>query len=123
MTTKGIKIIMWICIAVLTFQFLGAGMTKLLGSWSVRFSAWGYPLAFMYVIGTLETIGVVGLFFSKTRKWSVMLFIIIMFGAAYTHISSAEFLRVIHNGIMVGISLLVMQLNQKLKRQGDSTIA
>ena len=113
MSTKGIKIIMWICISALTVQFLAAGISKLWGTWSVKFEEWGYPLTFMYVIGSLETIGVVGLFFSKARKWSAMLFILIMIGAAYTHFSSSEYLRIIHTGLVVGFLFLVIELNRK----------
>jgi putative oxidoreductase len=115
MNKKGVKIIMWICISVLTIQFLLAGLGKLLGAWPVKFAAWGYSLTFMYTIGLLEILGTGGLFLSKTRKWSCILFTIIMAGAAYTHISSSEYLRIIHNLIIAGLSLLIIRLNQKLK--------
>ena len=116
MSIRGIKITMWICIAVLTLQFLGAGITKLTGSWTARFAGWGYSSAFMYVVGVLEVLGVAGLYIPKYRKWSAMLFILIMFGAAYTHISNSENPRLIHNAIMAGISLLIIQLNGKIRK-------
>ena len=106
---------MWICISVLTVQFLVAGIGKLLGAWSVKFADWGYSLTFMYAIGLLEIIGVAGLFLSRTRKWSGILFTIIMVGAAYTHISNLEYLRIIHNVIIACLSLLIMQLNRKIR--------
>ena len=115
MNTKGIKIVMWICISVLTIQFLAAGIGKLLGAWSAKFAGWGYSLTFMYSIGLLEVIGVAGLFLRKTRKWSGILFTTIMVGAAYTHISNLEYLRIIHNVIIACLSLLIMQLNRKIR--------
>jgi len=114
MNKKGIKIIMWICISALGLQFLAAGIGKLLGAWSAKFADWGYSLIFMYTIGLLEIIGAGLLFLSKTRKWSCILFTTIMVGAVYTHISSSEYLRIIHNVIIVGLLILIIQLNQKL---------
>lgn len=113
---------MWICIAILTIQFLGAGVTKLTGAWSSKFAGWGYSTAFMYAIGTIEIIGVVGLFISRTRKWSTVLLILIMAGAAYTHISNLEYGRVIHNAIVAGLSFLVMHLDRKSLSQLPSNI-
>jgi uncharacterized membrane protein YphA (DoxX/SURF4 family) len=115
MKTKGIKILMWICISLLTLQFLGAGVTKLLGGWSSKFIAWGYSSTFVYTIGSLEIIGVVGLFLPKARKWSAILLTFIMVGAAYTHLSYSEPVRVVHNGIITGLLLLVIRLDQKLR--------
>lgn len=104
---------MWICIACLTVQFLGAGISKMSGSWSTRFSGWGYPTAFMYVIGALEIIGVVGLFFSKTRKWSAVILIIVMIGAAGTHVLNAEYVRMIHNAVVAGVLLAVISFQTR----------
>jgi putative oxidoreductase len=115
MSTKGIKIIVWICIAVLTVQFLGAGITKLLGTWSAKFIDWDYPIALMYTIGLLEIMGVIGLYFSKTRKWSAVLFILVMIGAAYTHVSNGEYQRIIHNGIVAGLSFLVFAAEAEIR--------
>jgi putative oxidoreductase len=115
MKTRSAKIIMWICIALLTLQFLAAGLGKFLGAWSSKFDGWGYPLMFMYIIGLFELTGVAGLYLSITRKWSALLLILIMIGAAYTHISSTEYLRIIHNVIIAGIASLVIQMNKEIE--------
>ena len=115
MSTKGIKISMWICIAVLSLQFLAAGSGKILGSWAGKFSDWGYPIWFMYLIGLLEIVGLAGLYHSRTRKWSAAILILIMAGAAYTHLTNQEYPRIIHNAIIGGISALVLILSNKLR--------
>lgn len=104
---------MWLCIGCLAVQFLAAGATKLLGAWSSRFADWGYPYAFAHIIGSLEIIGVIGLFFSRTRKWSTLLFIFIMTGAAYTHISNSEYVRIVHNAVVAVLSFLVLRWDRQ----------
>jgi len=108
MNTKVARVILWISIVCLTVQFLAAGVSKLSGAWTSRFSTWGYSTTFMYGIGVLEIIGVTGLYFSRTRKWSAVLFIVLMVGAACTHVLNAEAVRVIHNVVVAGLALLVI---------------
>ena len=57
------KVTYWILTILLSAIFLLAGLTKLLGLEMevVSFRAWGYPLWFMYVVGTVETLGAIGL--------------------------------------------------------------
>jgi uncharacterized membrane protein YphA (DoxX/SURF4 family) len=105
---------MWICISLLTVQFGSAGLSKFLGDgWSSKFDEWGYPMALAYVVGALEIAAVVSLFFSRTRKWSSVVLMLIMLGAAYTHLSNSEPLRLIHNAVLGGIAFLVMHLDRK----------
>lgn len=54
----------------------------------------------IYAASALEIAAVIGLVFDTTKKWSTILFISIMIGAAYTHIANAEYARVIYNGIV-----------------------
>jgi uncharacterized membrane protein YphA (DoxX/SURF4 family) len=108
MNTKTARVILWICIACLVVQFLAAGLSKIAGAWVSRFSGWGYSVEFMYGVGVLEIMGVAGLFFSRTRKWSALVFILIMIGAAVTHILNSEYVRVIHNGLVAGGSVLIV---------------
>jgi putative oxidoreductase len=115
MNTKVARVVMWTGIACLTVQFLAAGVSKMAGAWASRFSDWGYSMAFMYVIGALEIIGVAGLFFSKTRKWSAAILILIMVGAAITHVLSSEHVRLIHNGVVAGLSFLVIYFDRRTR--------
>jgi uncharacterized membrane protein YphA (DoxX/SURF4 family) len=116
MSKKSVTIMMWICISLLSIQFFLAGIGKLSGSWAIKFKAWGYPPALMYATGLLEIIAVVGLFIYQTRKWSAIVLVFIMGGASYTHISNAEYSRVIHNVIITGVSVLVIYLNEKVRK-------
>jgi putative oxidoreductase len=51
---------------------------------------WGYPLWFMYVIGTLELMGLVGLMLPAFRPFAALGLIGLMVGAAATHIRVGE---------------------------------
>lgn len=112
MKPKTLKLLSWVCIAALTVQFLAAGITKLLGAWSSRFTSWGYPVSLAYFIGLLEIVGVVSLFTSRARKWSALLLIGIMISAALTHIFAGEYVRVIHNGVIILLALYLMHKPQ-----------
>lgn len=115
MNARSAKIIMWICIALLTVQFLAAGIGKFSGAWTIKFAGWGYPIIFMYLIGLLELAGTVGLYLGKTRKWSALLLILIMVGAVCTHAYSTEYLRIIHNLIVAGLGFVVIQMNREIE--------
>ncbi|MEK7612101.1 MAG: DoxX family protein [Patescibacteria group bacterium] len=69
--------------------FFVEGVTKLIGLQFQTdfFTAWGYPLWFMYVVGVLELAGALGLLMSKYRLCATIGLLGIMVGAFYTHIS------------------------------------
>lgn len=108
---------MWVGVTLMTLQFVAAGVGKFLGTWSSKFDGWGYPLAFMYIVGVLELVGVAGLYLHATRKWAAFLLILIMAGAAYTHLASAEYGRVIHNAIIAGLAVLVILMDRNARLQ------
>jgi len=114
MRTKTTKIIMWVLVALMTFQFLAAGLAKFVGAWTIKFVDWGYPAYFVYLVGLVEVGGVVLLFFTKLRKWGVLVLIITMLGAMVTHIMNDEFGRLIHNGILVLLLSVIWFLGNRL---------
>jgi hypothetical protein len=115
MSAKGIKIILWGCVAILAVQFIAAGVGKLAGLWTVKFANWGYSISFMYLIGLMEIAGVAGLFFNRTREWSAFALMSIMFGAAYTVVVHGEGIRVIHHAVIGILLLSVIVLSRRLK--------
>jgi uncharacterized membrane protein YphA (DoxX/SURF4 family) len=113
MKPKTIKILMWSFITLMAVQFLAAGVGKITGDWNNMFIRWGYSTSFAYIIGFIEVAAVVGLFVPKTRKWAVLVLIITMIGAVYTHIMNTEYSRIIHNMILFVILSGIYYLDRK----------
>lgn len=112
MNPKTKKTLMWICIVLLALQFLAASAGKLTGAAEENFIRWGYSTVFMYIIGVLEFFCAIGLFFPGFRKRAALGIIVIMAGAAYTHLTHDEGIRVIHNAILVLLALGVFVLSK-----------
>lgn len=81
----------------LAVGFLLAGGTKLAGmEMQVEdFRAWGYPVWFMYLTGTLEVLAAVLIFVPPTRFYGALLLVVIMIGAAGTHLWHEEWVETI----------------------------
>lgn len=114
MKPKTTKVIIWILIALMTVQFVAAGIGKLTGAWESMFTEWGYSILFMYLIGVLEIVSVIILYISKLRKWAIITLLIIMLGAAITHILNLEYSRIIHNVILIVILSLIFYLDKRV---------
>ena len=106
------KTIMWILIGLLALQFTSAGLPKFTGSWDTKFADWGYPSFFVYLIGLVEIVGIIGLFIRKTRKWAVIALMLTMIGAAITHALNDEASRLIHNFILIALLVSVFYLHK-----------
>ena len=113
MNPKTKKILMWICVVLLALQFLAASAGKLMGAAEENFIRWGYTTTFMYIVGALELICVVGLFIPNFRKRAALGIIVIMIGAAYTHLTHDEAIRVIHNVVLVLLAIGVITLSKE----------
>ena len=85
-----------ICLIVLSvllgITFIGSGGMKLAGHEMAveNFKRWGLPTWFLYGTGCLEVLAGLGMFFRKTRFPSAGLLIVVMIGAAATHIKAGE---------------------------------
>jgi uncharacterized membrane protein YphA (DoxX/SURF4 family) len=79
----------WVLRALLSLGFLVPGLTKFSpqAGWVERFAGWGYAAWFVTVIGSLETLGAIGLWVPRTRPYAVALLAIIMLGAVYTNLT------------------------------------
>jgi putative oxidoreductase len=113
MNPKTRKILMWVCIVLLALQFVAAAAGKLTGAAEENFIRWGYSGTFMYIIGALEIICAIGLFFPAFRKRAALGIIVIMLGAAYTHLTHDEGIRLIHNAILVLMAVGVIALSKE----------
>jgi uncharacterized membrane protein YphA (DoxX/SURF4 family) len=95
---------------VLALLYLLMGLPKL-GSLSDvvhRFeSHWGYSETFMYVVGTVEFFGAIGLLLPKIRLISAMLLGVIMSGAIYTHLAFDPAFMVLLPGTCLALLVFV----------------
>ena len=89
MMKKLIKAALWIVLGVM---FIMAGGAKLMGQHSQveHFAQWGYPIWFLYLIGTIEVGGGICLFIPKAQFYGIVVLSITMVGAALTHLRAGE---------------------------------
>ncbi|MDZ4716027.1 MAG: DoxX family protein [Cytophagales bacterium] len=112
MSPKTKSILLWVSIGLLALQFIAAGLGKLTGATESAFIGWGYDTTFMYVIGTLEVLGAIGLFIKPLRTWAALGLIGLMVGAAYTHVTHDEMMNLLHNLVIVSIAVTVIRLSK-----------
>ena len=111
---KILKILLFIIFSI-------EGITKLIGlQFQINaFDKWGYPPLFIYVIGTLELIGAIGLLIPKVRIYVNIGLIGIIIGAFYTHISRHDPFRMMGLAIITSLlliaNLLILLKKNKVK--------
>lgn len=83
----------WIVQVLLALLFLMMGGQKLMGAEeaAANFARWGYPGFMIYLIGTFEVLGAIGLLIPRLASLAALGLIVIMLGAVYTHISHGEY--------------------------------
>ena len=117
MKNKKLKtILLWALQILLALLFLAAGSGKFLGSevWQQKFLDWGYPNNFYLVIGAVETIAAILLLIPKFTRYAVMLLVVVMLGAAMTHLFNNQAPELIRPGIfLVFLSTLIYFRKEK----------
>jgi putative oxidoreductase len=115
MNPKTKKILLWVCIVPLVALFAMTSFGKLSGATEAKtnFIRWGYNYTFMYFIGGLEGLAAIGLLISSLRKWAAIGLILIMTGAAYTHLTHAEPSNVIMNLSVSLVAIGVIRFSKK----------
>lgn len=103
--SKGKKVLAWILQVLLGLEFLIAGFAKLsMGEvWQAKFEDWGYPDSFYLVVGVLEMVGGLLIFFPKLASRVAIGLGGIMIAATITHILAQEW-----KGIVVTLIILVV---------------
>ncbi len=109
MKSKIKNIVIWIIQILLAAAFIMVGLGKLAGrgEWVNLFSDWGYPQYFYLFIGAVEAICGILMLIPKTVGYSVVVLIIVMIGAALTHLLNNESLGQII-GSLVYLTLLLI---------------
>lgn len=102
---KTTNIIAWILQVLMGLEFILAGQAKFTrpADWSKSFERWGFPDNFYLIIGGLELIGALAIFFPKYASKAALGLGIIMIGASITHAVHGEWNRIIVTLILSGI--------------------
>ncbi len=95
--SRRVQVIAWVLSGLLALAFVVAGLPKVFGAsvWIAKFAAWGYPRWSVAVVGLLEVGGGVLLLVPKAARYAVILLLVIMAGAAWTHLANGEGLQVL----------------------------
>ena len=103
---------------LLTLVFLGAGVSKLLGSEQLvqDFTNMSIPLWFMYVTGLIEVGSVVLMWIPKTRLLGALGLVATMVGAVFVHIMAAEFAVLVVPVIFLVLAGIVAWTNRPVFR-------
>lgn len=80
----------WALALILAWFFITSGYPKIIGGEAManRFVDWGYSREFSRIIGILEILGGILVLIPRAAFYSSILFIGIMIGAIYTHLST-----------------------------------
>jgi uncharacterized membrane protein YphA (DoxX/SURF4 family) len=86
------NIVTWVLSALLAAVYLLTGGMKLAGTEEVasNFGKFGYPLWFSYLVGLGEIGGALLLFASQVASYAAGFLILIMLGAAFSHLRVGE---------------------------------
>ena len=84
---RAMTVFVWVVTVIETLLMCLAGAGKFAGDhWPKLFEGWGYPLWFMYAIGTAEILGALLLLAPRLASWAAGGLAIIMMGAIITQI-------------------------------------
>jgi uncharacterized membrane protein len=89
-------IIYWIAIILLSFGMLGSGLAQLFQAKDMvdLVVPLGYPLYFLYIIGTWKILGVIAILvprFKLLKEWAYAGFFFLMTGALVSHLASGDY--------------------------------
>ena len=89
------KIIYWISTALLSFGMLASGLQQILHAKEMvdLVVPLGYPLYFLYIIGTWKILGVITILipgFKLAKEWAYAGFFFVMTGALVSHLASGD---------------------------------
>ncbi len=115
--SKAKNIVGWVLQILLGVLFLISAVPKLMGEATVvaNFEHWGYPGWFLTLTGTLELLGAIGLLIPMTAGWAAPGLVLLMLGAAWTHISNNEGVAVLVPLLLAAVLAVVAYLRWPLR--------
>jgi putative oxidoreductase len=113
------SLISWIVQILLAIFFLLAASGKLISSPQVieRFRHWGFPNKWYLVVGALELLGAIGLLIPRIAGYAASGLILLMVGAALTHLINGEGLQVLRPLIFMMFLTLIVDLRRPGAKQ------
>ena len=115
MTRSSVKsVISWVVQILLAAFFVLAASGKLISRPQVIeiFRNWGFPEKFYLVIGALELLGAIGLLIPRLAGYAAAGLVLLMIGAALTHLLNAEGWQVLRPLIFIVFLTLVVYLRR-----------
>ena len=108
------SVIAWGLQILLAVFYVLAASGKLIGRPQVieRFRGWGFPDGFYLVIGVLELLGVIGLLIPRVAGYAACGLIVIMIGAALTHLINGEGLQVLRPLVCILLLAAIVYLRR-----------
>ncbi len=118
--SKAKNIVGWVLQILLGVLFALSGAQKLMGEATVaaNFEGWGYPDWFLMLTGVLELLGAIGLLIPMTAGWAASGLVLLMLGAAWTHISNNESLVAVVPLSFLALLAVVAYLRWPLRPKG-----
>ncbi len=115
--SKAKNIVGWVLQILLGVLFLMSAVPKLMGDAAAvaNFENWGYPDWFLMLTGVLELLGAIGLLIPTTAGWAASGLVLMMLGAAWTHISNDEGLAVLVPLLFAALLAVVAYLRWPLR--------
>ena len=106
---------------LLSLAFLMTGIMKLTGAEMVQegFEGWGYPIFFMYIIGICEVAGAIGLWLRRFSYAAKVCFILLMAGAALTHLVFDTFQEAMAPIILIILTAVTLWLHRRERDTND----
>jgi uncharacterized membrane protein YphA (DoxX/SURF4 family) len=112
--TRAKSVISWVVRILLAVFYVLAASGKLIGRPQVieMFRNWGFPDKFYLVIGALELLGAIGLLIPRIAGYAASGLIMLMIGAALTHLVNGEGSQVLRPIIFMMLLALVVYLRR-----------
>ena len=108
------SVVLWVVQILLAAFYALAAFGKLMSRPQVieMFRHWGFPEKFYLVIGALELFGAIGLLIPRLAGYAASGLIVLMIGAAPTHLINGEGLQVLRPLIFIVFLALVVYLRR-----------
>ena len=103
----------WVLQVLCGLMFVAIGIAKFADpSWAQKFERWGYPSGFFMVVGVIEAVAGVALFVPKAAFHGALTLMIVMVGAALTHLRFGETARLAGPLLYLAVLTVVVWLRR-----------
>jgi uncharacterized membrane protein YphA (DoxX/SURF4 family) len=113
-----LKVLGWVILAITSLFFIMSGSQKLSGAEQmvILFRDLGYPVWFMFAVGTIEVIGAVLLLIPRTSLYSAAALSVLMAGAIISELQLGHATRVVLPGQWLLVFVLIVYFKIRTRR-------